>query len=115
MNGVCNVAYAVIYQPNKISQGLIASKSRLAKKNLTIPRLELIAAQMSANLSQNIKSALKNQNVRNFYAWSDSTAVLHWLKDKAGYKVFVNNRVAKIREHSHLGGIMSQLKTIQQI
>ena len=44
MNGVWTVQYAVIYQPNKISQGLITSKSRLAKRNLTIPRLELIAA-----------------------------------------------------------------------
>ena len=57
---------------------------------------------MSANLSQNIKNALSNQNVRNFYAWSDSTVVLHWLKGKREYKVFVSNRVAKIREHSYL-------------
>ena len=55
INGGRTVAYAVIYQPNKISQGLITTKRRLAKRNLTIPRLELIAAQMSVNLSQNIK------------------------------------------------------------
>ena len=102
INRLCTVAYAVIYQPNKISQSLIISKSRLAKRNLTIPSLELIAAQMSANLSQNIKNALTNQNVRNFYAWSDSTVVLDWLKDKGEYKVFVSNRVAKMREHSYL-------------
>ena len=42
INGVYPVAYAVIYHPNKISQGLITSKSRLAKRNLTITRLELI-------------------------------------------------------------------------
>ena len=80
-----------MYQPNKISQGFITSKSRLAKRNLTIPHLELIATQMSVNLSQNIKYALNNQNVRNFYAWSDSAVVLHWLKDKREYKVFVSN------------------------
>ena len=57
---------------------------------------------MSSNLSQNIKNALSNQNVRNFYAWSDSIVVLHWLKDKREYKVFVSNRVAKVREHSYL-------------
>ena len=101
INRLCTVAYAVIYQPNKISQSLIISKSRLAKRNLTIPSLELIAAQMSANLSQNIKNALTN-HVRNFYAWSDSTVVLDWLKDKGEYKVFVSNRVAKMREHSYL-------------
>ena len=55
INGACTVAYAVIYHPNKIGQGLITIKSRLAKRNLTISRLELMAAQMSANLSQNIK------------------------------------------------------------
>ena len=91
INGVCNVAYAVIQQPNNISQDLITSKSRLVKMNVTIPRFDLIAAQMSANLSQNIKNALTNQNVRNFCACSDSTVVLHWLEDKGEYKVFVSN------------------------
>ena len=59
INGVCTIAYAVIYQPNKINQGLITSKSRLAKRNITIPWFELIAAQMSANLSQIILSIIK--------------------------------------------------------
>ena len=54
---------------------------------------------MSANLAENIKITLNNQNVRNFYACSDSTVVLHWLKNKGEYKVFVSNRVAKIKEH----------------
>ena len=40
INGVSTVAYAVKYQPNKISQSLITYKSRLAKRNLTIPRLD---------------------------------------------------------------------------
>ena len=102
INEVCTVPYAVIYQPNEISQGLITSKSKLTKRNLTIPRLELITSQMFANLSQNIKNALNHQNVRNFYAWSDSTVVLHQLKDKREYEVFESNRVAKIREHSYL-------------
>ena len=88
INGVCTVAHAVIYQPNTISQGLIAGKSRLMKRNLTIPRLESIATKMSANLFQNIKNALNNQNVRNAYAWSDSTVVLYWLKDKKRIQSF---------------------------
>ena len=104
INGVCTIAYAVIYQTNKISQGLITSKSRLAKRNLTISCLlrNLTISKMSANLSQNIKNTINNQNVRIFYAWSDSTVVLHWLKDKREYKVFMSNGVAKIREHSYL-------------
>ena len=59
INGVCITGYAVIYQAN-ISQGLITSKSRSMKRNLTIPRLELIAPQMPANLSQNIKNVLNS-------------------------------------------------------
>ena len=102
INGVCTVAYAVIYQSNNISQVLITIKSRLVKRNLATPRFELIAAQMSANLAQNIKNALNNQNIINFYAWSYSTVILYWLKHIGKYKVFVSNRVAKIREHSNL-------------
>ena len=60
INGVCTVAYPFIYKSNNISQGLINGKSRLGKRNPTIPRLELIAAQMSSNLAQNIKNALNN-------------------------------------------------------
>ena len=51
------------YLPNNKSQNLITSKSRLVKRNLTIPRLELIAAQLFKSLAQNIKNALNNQNV----------------------------------------------------
>ena len=66
INGAYTVAYAVIYHPNKIGQGLITIKSRLAKRNLTIPRLELIAAQMSANLSQNIKRRSQESKRKRF-------------------------------------------------
>ena len=41
--GTCAVAYAVIRQPSGTKQGLIASKSRLSKKQLTMSRLELVA------------------------------------------------------------------------
>ena len=76
INGLCTVAYTIIYQPNNIMQGLITSKSRLAKRNRTIPRLKFIATQVSPNLAQNIKNALNTLNIRSFYAWSDNTVVL---------------------------------------
>ena len=47
--GTCALAYAVMQQPSSIREGLITSKSRLSKKQKTIPRLELVAAQMAAN------------------------------------------------------------------
>ena len=79
IDGVCTVAYAVVHQPNKVSQRLITSKSRLAKKNIWIPRLELIAARMSSNLAGNLKCSLSKFNIDEVYAWSDSTVTLHGL------------------------------------
>ena len=59
--GTCVVAYAVIRRlPPGTKQGMIASKSRLSKKQLTIPRLELVAAQMAANLADKIRKSLTN-------------------------------------------------------
>ena len=50
-------------QPFGIKQGFIASKSRLSKKQITIPRLELVAAQMVANLAENMRTSLPNHNI----------------------------------------------------
>ena len=60
--GTCAVAYAVIQQPFGIKQGLIASKSRLSKKQITIPRLESVAAQMETNLAKSMRTSLPNHN-----------------------------------------------------
>ena len=98
MDGVCTVAYAVVYQLNKDSQSLIISKSRLAKKNISIPQLELVATHISSNLPGNLKYILSKFNIGEVYAWSDSTVALHWLKDNGNYKEFVCDRVAKIKE-----------------
>ena len=100
--GYCAVAYAVVSQLTKVNQGLVASKSKLSKKDITIPRLELITAHMAANLATNIKAALKDLNIRSVIGWTDSTVVLHWLRDQGSYKVFVENRVKKILSHEFI-------------
>ena len=68
-----------MWQPSGIKQVLIASKSRLSKKQLTIKRLESAAAQMVANLADNIESYLANYSIREVYGWLNSTVVLDWL------------------------------------
>ena len=73
------VACAAMWQPSGINQVLIASKSRLSKKQLTIKRLESAAAQMVANLADNIESYLANYSIREVYGWLNSTVVLDWL------------------------------------
>ena len=67
-----------------------------------IPRLELIATHMAANLATNIKAALKDLNIRSITEWTDSTVVLQWLRDQESYKVFVENRVKKILSHEFI-------------
>ena len=36
---------------------------------------------MAANLATNIKAALKDLNIRSVIGWTDSTVVLHGLRD----------------------------------
>ena len=41
--GTAAAVYAVVHQDSSMNQGLITAKARLAKKGLTIPRLELVS------------------------------------------------------------------------
>ena len=75
-SGVDAALYAVVHQENKISQGLLGSNSRLAKKNLTIPRLELVAAHMAANIYENARKALRRFPITQTVAWLDSTVII---------------------------------------
>ena len=101
--GTAAAVYAVVQQPSGTNQGLLAAKSRLAKKGLTIPRLELVSAHMASNLMANVKDALQDQPIRSVCGWLDSTVALHWIKGGGSiYKQFVANRVSKIREKDYI-------------
>ena len=88
--------YAVTQKSSGITQGLVTSKSRLAKKGLTTPRLELVAGHMATNLVDNVKEALQGFPIRSVYGWLDSSVALHWIKGGGNYKQFAGNRVSKI-------------------
>ena len=100
--GSAAAVYTVVYQESGIDQGLLAAKARLAKKGLTMPRLELISAHMAANLVDNVRSALEGYVVRSVYGWTDSTVVLHWIAGQGSYKQFVSNRVAQINAKDYV-------------
>ena len=58
IEGVGAAVYAVVKQPSGTTQQLVTVKSRLAKRSLTLPRLELVAAHMAANLAVNVSNPL---------------------------------------------------------
>ena len=94
---------AVIYLHVTTSQGnyarLVASKSRVAPvKNLTIPRLELLAALVLARLITHVKEALElDVTITNLSCWTDSRVTLCWIKgEEREWKQFVQNRVDEI-------------------
>ena len=74
----------MIKQGDKQSQGLNASKSRIAKKNTSIPRLELVSAHMAVNLVDNIRTALEGYNISGTYVWLDSSVALYWIINNNG-------------------------------
>ena len=99
--GVSAVVYAVVHQADKTTKGLVCSKSRVAKRNLTIPRLELIAGHMAVNLVTNVEAALSNYQIAT-HCWLDSTVALYWIQGRGDYRQFVANRVSKIQQHDHV-------------
>ena len=100
--GVSAAIYAVIQQPSRVDSGLVAAKSRLAKKGLTIPRLELVSGHMATNLVNNVKESLEGFPVKRVVGWLDSTVALHWIRGNGEFKQFVENRVRRIQEKSYI-------------
>ena len=77
------------------------SKSRLAPiKTITLPRLELNAAQIGVRMASLITQAVEYPLQRVQY-WSDSALTLQYIKNtKNRMKVFVANRVTEILDAS---------------
>ena len=93
--------YAVLKQGKEVTEGFLVVKSRLAKRDPTIPRSELFGCHMTSNLLQNTLNALAQYPVTAIYAWNDSTACLHWFQEEVKYKQFVSSRVKKINEKGY--------------
>ena len=80
--GTSAAVYTVVYQASGVNQGLLAAKSRLVKKGLTIPRLDLVSAHIAANLAENVKNTLWETSVKRDKSGRDSSFI--WpLKDSS--------------------------------
>ena len=98
-NGVAACVYAVVRQVAGINQGLFATRSRLSKQGLTIPRLELVGGHMAVNLITNVREALEGLPLTSMHCWLDSLVALYWIRGQGEHKQFVSNRGQKINSH----------------
>ncbi|GFV52897.1 integrase catalytic domain-containing protein [Trichonephila clavipes] len=82
---------------NEIETSFICSKGRVAPlKSLTLPRLELTAALLSARLAKQVSSCLKFD--ANIYYWTDSLISYYWIRgDSSAFKPYIKNRVQEIQ------------------
>lgn len=81
---------------------LVCSKTRVAPlKAITVPRLELLGAQILCRLADSVVKSL-DISFKNIYYWCDSTIVLAWINTKPHLlKTFVSNRVIDIQSRSN--------------
>lgn len=98
------VVYARTEYPNgSVMCRLITSKSRVAPlKPMTIPRLELAAAELLSRLIVELKESMEFPDMK-YILFTDSSPTLYWIrKDPAKLKVYVSNRVKLIQRRTDL-------------
>ena len=94
--------YLQVTQPSETYVQLLTAKSRVSKPGLTVPRLELVAAQMLTKMMKQVQEALEDIKISEVHAWSDSKTVLCWLKNHGEWKQFVRLRVDQILQESNI-------------
>lgn len=95
----CVIYSRVLNEHNLPVITLLTAKTRVApmSQKLTLPRLELCAAQLLANLMEKTKEAFVEYDI-SVQAWSDSQVVLAWIQgDATRWEAYVVNRVTKIK------------------
>ena len=104
-SAVCATIYAVVtYLDGRTEPNLLAAKSRIAPRGLSIPRLELVAARMPAKLMKHVKTVIGLIDTE-VDMWPDSMTTLYWLASNGPWSHFVTKR----------GGIMFQQAKIAVI
>ena len=94
-----NKAYGcVAYAVSNGCSSLIAAKARVAPlRNLSVPKLELTAALLSARLADFIVKTYDSLLFEQIYVWIDSKVTISWLTSNKPLQVYVRNRVDEIR------------------
>ena len=99
--GYGSCSYLRSVGPTQVHCALIMSKARVApKKKVTIPRLELQAAVLSAKTARFVQKELDIPVNQHFF-WSDSKVVIGYIQNESRrFHTYVANRVQQICEVS---------------
>ena len=89
----------LVNEEDKVHCSFVIGKARVTPlKQVTIPRLELTAATISARMSRFLRSELKYQEIKEYF-WTDSNIVLGYVSNVAKrFHTYVANRVQEIRD-----------------
>ncbi|XP_018375208.1 PREDICTED: uncharacterized protein LOC108768973 [Trachymyrmex cornetzi] len=95
----CCIYIKTVNNSGEATVNLLCAKSKVAPlKNVSLPRLELCAALLLAELYRQVIQAL-TITPDSTYLWSDSTIALAWIKGEPSRWVqFVANRVTEIQQ-----------------
>lgn len=102
-NAYAAICYLRIKKNNDVSVALVAAKSKVAPlKPLSIPKLELLAAQLGTRLATKISQVRRIKTDSQFW-WTDAKTVLRWLQlDPKNFQQFVMHRVGEILETTNV-------------
>ncbi|XP_070576133.1 uncharacterized protein [Ptychodera flava] len=83
---------AVVYLRSSSETSIVMAKARVAPtSDLSLPRLELMAALIGTRLSKFVINALSGKiNITQRYLWSDSQIALYWINSVKKLPIFVS-------------------------
>lgn len=98
----CCIYLRIEHANKQIESHLIYAKSKVAPiKPVTIPRLELAAAQVLSQAMTFVRNAMELQNIP-YFLWTDNSIALQWIqKEPHELKLFVANRVKEIQHNTN--------------
>ena len=94
----------IVYVRTTNADGSSTSRYKISKtkvapiKQLSIPKLELEAVTLGAELAGSCESEMTS-TISSKHFWTDSTATLGWIQSKQRQKMYIANRLTKIHEN----------------